>query len=97
MISDIRLALRSLTRSPGYLAAAVVTIGLSMAANGAIFGAVYAVLLKRLPILNPERLVVGRETNPLRNQAEDISLSSSSRSTRWPSGGRRNRFGKLRS
>jgi putative ABC transport system permease protein len=69
MMSDVRLALRSLARSPGYLAAAVVTIGLAMGANSAIFGAVYAVLLKPLPIRDPERLVIGWETNPSRNQA----------------------------
>ncbi len=64
MISDVRLACRSLLRSPGYLLGAVLTFGVAMAANSAIFGAVYAVLLKPLPIQSPERLIVWWETNP---------------------------------
>jgi len=40
-----------------------------MAANSAIFGAVNAVLLRPLPIRAPERLVVGWESSPARNQA----------------------------
>jgi putative ABC transport system permease protein len=39
-----------------------------MAANSAIFGAVYAVLLKPLPIQSPDRLIVWWETNPSRGQ-----------------------------
>jgi predicted permease len=68
MINDVRLACRSLVRSPGYLLAAVLTFGVAMAANSAIFGAVYAVLLKPLPIQSPERLIVWWETNPSRGQ-----------------------------
>jgi predicted permease len=69
LIRDLRLALRALSNSPGYFAAAVLTLGLAMAANSAIFGAVYAVLLKPLPVRDPQRLVVGWETNPSRNLA----------------------------
>ncbi len=68
MISDVRLAFRSLLKSPGYLLAAVMTFGMAMAANSAIFGAVYAVLLKPLPIQSPDRLIVWWETNPSRGQ-----------------------------
>jgi hypothetical protein len=46
MIDELRLALRSLIKAPGYVTAAVVTIAVAMAVNGAIFGAVYAVLVK---------------------------------------------------
>lgn len=60
--------MRTLGRSPGYAAAAVATFTVAMAANAAVFGAVYAVLLKPLPIGEPGRLVVGWESSPSRNQ-----------------------------
>ncbi len=41
-----------------------------MAANSAIFAAVYAVLLKPLPMQNPERLIVWWETNPRQDVVE---------------------------
>jgi hypothetical protein len=64
MIDEVRLALRSLIKAPGYVTAAVVTIAVAMVVNSPIFGAVYAVLVKPLPIRKTARLVVGWETNP---------------------------------
>src|SRR5262245_42193599 len=55
---DVRLAARGLLRSPGYAAAAVVTLALSIGATSAIFSVVHAVLLRPLPIPDPDRLVV---------------------------------------
>jgi putative ABC transport system permease protein len=50
--------LRTLLKQPGYTLATIATLGLAVAANSAIFGAVHAVLLKPLPIEAPSRLVV---------------------------------------
>lgn len=63
MWSDLRSALRNLRAAPAYTAAAVLTLALAIAANTAIFGVVYAILLRPLPILDPARLIVVWESN----------------------------------
>ena len=55
---DLRFAARQLLASPGYTAAAVATLALAIGASTAIFSAVYAVLLKPMPIRQPEQLAV---------------------------------------
>ncbi len=54
---DVRYALRGLRRSPGFAATAIVSLGLGIGANTAIFSFVNALLLKRLPVPEPARLV----------------------------------------
>jgi putative ABC transport system permease protein len=58
ILHGTRLALRNLLKTPGYTFATVMTLTLVMAANSAMFGAVYAVLLRPLPIRHPQDLVV---------------------------------------
>src|SRR5581483_9485029 len=55
---DLRLAVRSLRRAPGYTAAAVIVLALGIGANTAIFSAVRAVLLDPLPFPQGDRLVL---------------------------------------
>lgn len=68
MSQDVRLTLRALLRSPGYLMAAIATLALALAATSAIVSAVYGVLLKPLAVREPERLVICWETTPSRDQ-----------------------------
>ena len=57
-LQDLRYAARWLARNPGFTALAVVTLGLGIGANTALFGVADAVLLKTLPVRDPRRLVL---------------------------------------
>src|SRR5688572_7746282 len=62
LISDLRYALRSLTKARGFTIAVVLTLGLGIGANTAIFSVVRGVLLKPLPHKDGDRLVYLRHS-----------------------------------
>src|SRR5882757_2763671 len=64
MMQDFRFALRQMLKSPGFTVVAILTLGLAIGANTAIFSAIDAVLLHPLPYPDPDRLVTVRETLP---------------------------------
>jgi predicted permease len=66
LLRDIRFGVRSLWQSPGFALTAILTLALGVGANTAVFSVMNAVLLKSLPVSDPDRLVYLRTSNPPR-------------------------------
>jgi predicted permease len=71
LASDLKFGARILRKSPGFTAIAILTLALGIGANSAIFTLTYAVILKSLPVPNPQQLV--RYT--FRSGEQDLGLS----------------------
>jgi len=63
-MQTLRYAIRSLTKSPGYAAVAVIALALGIGANTAIFSLVDAIFLSPLPYEDPGRLVQVNSSAP---------------------------------
>ena len=57
-LSDLRLAVRGLRRSPLFAAVAILSLALGIGANTAIFTLIDQILLRKLPVVAPEQLVM---------------------------------------
>src|SRR2546421_12274962 len=63
-LADLRFGLRMLRRSPGFALIVIVVLALGIGANAAVFSVVDAVLLRSLPLRDPERIAMLWEKYP---------------------------------
>jgi predicted permease len=71
IVEDLRQAARLLRRSPGFTAAAVVSLAVGIGANTTVFSVTHALLMRPLPFANADRLVILWNRSPGLNIAED--------------------------
>jgi hypothetical protein len=63
LMRDFRFGMRSLLKSPGFALTAILTVALGVGANTAVFSVMNAVLLRSLPVADPQRLVYLRTSD----------------------------------
>src|SRR6266567_2320168 len=71
-LQDARYALRTARRNPAFAAVVVLTLAVGIGATTSIFTVVHAVLLRRLPYADPDRLVEISEVNPLKGWTHTV-------------------------
>ncbi len=71
---NLRYSLRALRKNPGFTAVAILSLALGIGANTAIFTLINALLLRDVPVLQPERLV---EVSPVRCENARITADAS--------------------
>ena len=64
LTTDLRLALRGLIRNPLFATVAILSLALGIGANTAIFTLLDQILLRKLPVKEPERLVMLFQQGP---------------------------------
>jgi putative ABC transport system permease protein len=76
LFRDLKYGFRTLLRSPGFMLAAVLTLGLGIGANTAVFSVVNSVVLQPLPFHEPERLVMLWQDNAEAwNDLDQVSMA----------------------
>jgi len=76
ILQDMRLSLRSMSKTPGFTLVALLSLALGIGANTAIFTLINQVMLRNLPVQNPEQLVtMGRSVGGGINGGMDIGFN----------------------
>lgn len=79
LLQDLRVATRRLVKTPGFTTVVLLTLGLCVGANTAIFSVVNAIIIRPLPFPDPERVVrVRPEQTVTARMIDGIAAATSS-------------------
>ena len=77
MLRDLRLAARMLLQAKGWTAVVLVSLALGIGANTALFSAINGLLLRKLPVIDPDTLVRFRYAGPNEVRTDVLIYGSS--------------------
>jgi putative ABC transport system permease protein len=83
LAQDLRFGLRLLAKNAGFTAVATTTLALGIAANATIFSFVSAAMLKRPPVLDPERVAVVSAISPVSSWGVNLNPFSAPNYLAW--------------
>ena len=76
LLLDMKISFRTLVKSPGFTAIALLSIALGIGANTAIFTLIHQVILRDLPVQDPQQLVTFGTSTAAASSAASVSVST---------------------
>src|SRR5580765_4336612 len=86
IVQDLRYGVRQLVKNPGFTTVAVITLALGIGVNATMFSMVSAILLRRPPGRDPDRVAVVTTINPSSGFQADNSTMSVPNYLAWREG-----------